>query len=345
MNDLLHNLSIVLPPIGQIFLTILIGGVVFRLRFFERILGLLRIPCQDMAIHGLLSKAILWVTLPSLLFAKLAYQRDVNATFPGWYWLPLIAMGVLLFGAGVGYLTSFFLPNEHRYRPLLICMTAFKNSGYLPLALVRGIFPEYPQLDVLVMIYILGVSPFLWSVSPAVMRDQPMTSIPWRKLINPPLVGILLGFVAMLSGFSDMLAHHTIAGYDARTAILLPFLGLGESTLMLILLVLGGTLASMLPGQLMHSRFVGLLVFSKLLLVPACGLLLIPYLGLSPEKAILVAVMCMSPPAINLTIQAREYATKEISEIVHEGVLFNYLFAGITLTVFVTLARMILIPA
>lgn len=116
----------------------------------------------------------------------------------------------------------------------------------------------------------------------------------------------------------------------------------GEATIPLVLLVLGGTLAMLPTGGHRNVRLVAALVAAKLVIVPGLALLVIPLLGLSAQIAIVMMVAAMQPPALNLAVQAKEFAAPKAQELINEGLFFSYLASVITLTAFLSILKMIL---
>ena len=87
---------------------------------------------------------------------------------------------------------------------------------------------------------------------------------------------------------------------------------------------------------------VAALVAAKLVIVPGLALLVIPLLGLSAQIAIVMMVAAMQPPALNLAVQAKEFAAPKAQELINEGLFFSYLASVITLTAFLSILKMIL---
>ena len=182
----LHILLTVLKPVAWLTTLVVTGYAIFRWKLARR------------QLHTLLSKAVLYVTLPALLLAKLTQATHLLETHTDWYWLPLSAAAIYGTGAALGLVLSRVVPDAGRHKALFAVMCGFHNAGYLPLVIVREVFPEYPNLDVLVMIYVLGASPLLWSISPMVLSHGKTGRISLWKVLNPPILAVLAGFVAMM---------------------------------------------------------------------------------------------------------------------------------------------------
>ncbi len=191
-----------------------------------------------------ISTFLVRVALPVYLFTKIL-ESDPSVLTSSWIF-PLAA--VLVSGAGILLAAPVFalLPFEGKERRAGIAMSAFGNSAYIPLAMIE-LFPlTLPMVAerfgtsapaLYVGSFVLIFSPLLWSIGNYLITAQRGFSL--RHLINPPLVGIILGFVGVASGASEpllneqLLVHHLYAGLRQ----------IGLTTLPLILFSLGGMIA------------------------------------------------------------------------------------------------------
>ena len=143
----------------------------------------------------------------------------------------------------------------------------------------------------------------------------------------------------MMCGLGTWMESVPVGRYDLAFVVLAPLGVIGELTIPLALFVLGGVLARLPVARPRAPRLVATLIGVKLILMPILGLAVIPLLGLKPAIAIVIIVACMQPPAVNLTVQAREFATEETAERVGESLLATYLVATVTLTLFLTILK------
>jgi predicted permease len=290
-------------------------------------------------VHAVISKAVLYVFLPMLLFATLAQSGDLLERYPRWYVLPLSAWMLYGTGALIGLGLGAVLMRERKDRPLCAVMSGFNNSGYLPLAIIAGVFPQMKTLPVLVMIYVIGSATMLWSVGPAVFGGGGLRWANVRKVLNPPIVAVLCGFAAMVAGLGPWLEGIPVGGVNLARLTLTPLAWLGGTAPYLILVVLGGILAKLPSAALTKRRFVATVILSKLIALPLLGLLIIPRLGLDAHLALVLMVQTMQPPALNLSVQAREFGDPPAQALVGEGLLFTYVTSAATLTLFLTILK------
>ena len=80
----------VLYPLAKMGAIIACSYLVFKFQFVSY------------SIHNLLSKSVLYVTLPMLLVAELIIATDLLDKYPDWYWLPVIAIAVMCVSGAIG---------------------------------------------------------------------------------------------------------------------------------------------------------------------------------------------------------------------------------------------------
>ncbi len=327
--DTFHIFLVVIRPILEMTAVVLFAYLLVKKKWLS------------LRLHGLMSKTVLYVCLPLLLFAKLAGATDLLARYPRWYLLPLSAWIIYAAGALIGLGVAMLALRKRQERTVCAIMSGFHNAGYLPLVIMVEVFGEAPHLDVLVMIYVIGSATMLWTVSPAALGGGGLRWSNLRKVINPPIIAVLCGLGAMLLGLGGWLETIPVGRWNLSVLLLTPMALIGEAAIPLILMVLGGILAQLPTAVWKNRRFVTTVVLSKLVALPLIGLLVIPRLGLDPHLALVLMVATMTPPALNLTVQAREFGDETTRELVGEGLLFTYLASVLTLTLFLTVVKMI----
>jgi malate permease and related proteins len=319
---------VVIQPIAKTTGVVLFAYIVFRRNWLSA------------RVHGWMSKTVLYVTLPMLLFAKLAKASDLLARYPRWYILPISAWCIYSTGALIGLGIGWLVLRRREDRAICSVMCGFHNAGYLPLVVVTGVFGEVANLDVLVMIFVIGAATLLWSAGPVIMGGGRLHVANLRKVFNPPIIAVLCGLGAMLLGLGPWLEGFPLGQQNLGFWILTPLELIGQCAIPLILMVLGGMLAKLPGAAWKNRRFVSTLVLVKLVIMPILAIIIIPRLGLDPHLALVLMVQAMMPPALNLSVQSREFGTAEAEALVGEGLFFAYLGSVVTLTVFLTILKM-----
>jgi|GEM_PF-4696263 len=327
--EFLHVLAAVVLPLLRLMALAGASYALFRFRILP------------FAFHRMLSKFVLYAALPALLFAKLAQTSD-RSDLGAWAWLPLCAVAIVAVGGALGFLASRTLPDQGRDRALCTVLCAFQNASYLPLPIVWGVFPDHPDLDVLVMIFLIGLSPLLWSIGPAVFAGKRGQGLRLDKMLNPPILAILAGAAAMFLGLGEFLRSIPVGDYTLNDLTLRPLELLGRTSVYLVLIVLGGQLARIDPGRAGHRRLAATVVLTKLVALPVLGLLVVPHLGFGTAITIVLAVETMQPTALNVTIQAKEFAPPEVEPVVSKVLFWEYLVSAGTITVFLTILKLLI---
>jgi hypothetical protein len=184
------------------------------------------------------------LALPIYLFSKIL-ESDPEVLTSSWIF-PLAA--IIISGVGILLATPVFaiLPFHGKQQRAGVALSSFGNSAYIPLAMIE-LFPlTLPMVAerfgtsapaLFVGSYVLIFSPLLWSVGNYLVTAQ--RGFSFRNLINPPLIGIILGFIGIASGAAgplldeQLFVHHVYAGIKQ----------IGLTTLPLILFSLGGMIA------------------------------------------------------------------------------------------------------
>lgn len=269
----------ILNILAPVFLIIVLGWVLSHAGFLSR--GAL----QEV------NRLTYWFGLPALLFHRLAAASPefgdvagmlaalIAATVIGiaagacaaWVMgLPRPAVGTFIQGVFRGNLAFIGLP---------VVLYAFAGTGVSGAAESSALLAFGP----LVVIYnILAVAVLLVSV-PQAGAAGPLRRALYGLVSNPILLSCLAGVAFSLAGWS-------LPGLVERTLA-----ALGQMALPLALLCIGGALYwTRVRG---HLRWAGAAAVLKVGVLPAVGLVLAWWLGLSPEHTRIVGILLACPAA------------------------------------------------
>lgn len=329
-------------PVATLALVALSGFIFFRA------------TDQGAATLNALSGLVIYVFLPCLMVAKLCRESSL-AVFEGWYWLPIAAVVYVGCGFAIGFLISLVFPAAERgLRPLFANMVAFQNAGYVPLPIVACLFPGNDRMLALVMLFVVGISPLLWLVSPAIVSGRFGRGFRITEVLTPPLSAILVALALLWAGLPGRLERIAVGESNLLTVVLAPFELGGQAAIPTILVVLGGMLAHLLKERPVHAAsahpfvrdwlFPSLLALARLVLVPAIGFAVLPRLGLPAAITVILLIETMTPTALALSVQVRAYGTEEQSALVGRGLLFTYVGSVITLPIWLGLYKLAIEP-
>jgi predicted permease len=323
-------------PLGTILVPCLLGA------------GLLKLKIIDQKAVDVLTRLVVQVFVPCLIFSKVVGEfRPGTAEYAGWYWMPLVALVsislVLLMSAGVSRLVC---PPINR-RPFTI-MLGFQNAGYFPLVILAGLYGQNPEtapfLDrtlVLLFLFILGQSPLMWVLSVAIIRKTRNPgngagangngAAKWTEILTMPFLSSVTAICICLSGAPQRIPPEWLA------ACLNPLSILGDCAVPVIMISLGGMLASLEFDGQFARREIGIAAIIRLIGLPALAFGLLGFLlarEIIPMAwAVLLFVQTMTPTATNIAVIARRYGSPEASIYLNRGLLILYLACLVTIPI------------
>ncbi|RKY39137.1 MAG: hypothetical protein DRP75_02980 [Candidatus Omnitrophota bacterium] len=271
-----------------------------------------------------LSRLIVEISLPALIFSRLLLQFKFNL-FPHWWFFPLFSFFLTFLGLGIGYLFLKLSPPFAQKREFL-SLIGFQNAGYLPLALATTLFPPHKadQMFIYIFLFLLGFNALLWSFGVHLLS-------PFKKkmrmvnLFTPPLLAtlsaLLLIFLNLRRFFPSLL--------------LKPLQIVGECTVPLGLMVIGGSLAFVSPQARIKKGILMNLILAKLIALPLLVFLLIICLKPEPLIGFLMLIESGVPSATSLSIIAKHYSAD--CDFVNQSIFFTHLLSLFTLPLFLTL--------
>jgi len=330
----MFNLSFITTLWGMLQIIILggIGFVLAKRRFLD-----------DKGL-SILSKLIIELTLPLLIFSQLLEGFSFRG-YRNWWWFPLFSIAITLMGFGIGKLLVLCYP-DIKDRRGFISLIGFQNSGYLPLVLIAAIFSPYQaqQLFIYLFLFLMGFNLVIWSLGVWYLiqpdgqsATQPSKGIisQWFKLqkikdfelakfFSPPVVATVVSLILVAVGLNRIVPKE----------LMKPLKMLGECTMPLAMLVVGGNLA-MIPITRIDKKAVSYLVFAKLVLLPFLAFVVILFWRPEPAIGFLIIAQAAMPSATSLSLIARHYKIEE--GMINQGVLITHLVSIITIPLFLVL--------
>ena len=152
--------------LAKIFFVALIAGLLIRKKILPQ------------SFIQILSRLTVNVLLPCLIFSNiLQHFEPWQLSF--WWVIPLISVAMI--GIGVGAAAIFFageLPEKKNMLPL----AGMQNAGYLVLPLGKILYPEqFDEFSLYCFLYILGMTPILWSVGKVLTTKGSNSSLNLRR--------------------------------------------------------------------------------------------------------------------------------------------------------------------
>ncbi|MCM8780129.1 MAG: AEC family transporter [Candidatus Omnitrophica bacterium] len=309
----LESVRVTLTAVIQVFLLGGLGYLMVRKKFLS-----------DTALEEL-SKLILNITLPLLIFSQLLVKFSF-VQYPDWWIFPLISISITGVGLIVGRIFSIFIKGEQN-KAQFSSLIAFQNSGYLPLALIGVLLPKEKAeaMFIYLFLFLIGFNLTLFSFGVYMLTLSKADKFNLITFFNnPPVISALAGLLTVFLGLNK-----TIPAF-----LIKPFNILGECTLPLAILVVGGNLAQIHLSRILKKEMF-LLVFAKLILLPLLGLFLILKLGLSELLGLLILIELAVPSAMNLAVIIRHYKKEDL--LISQGIFLSHVLSVITVPIFLSL--------
>ncbi len=280
------SLSEVLSAVLPVFCLVLAG------------VGLRRARWLTEEADATLLRLVVQVMTPCLIVDKVlgnrALHRPENLLIP-----PLVGFGGIALGIGVCWLVRRHVGLRTEPEQRTFALTAgLQNYSYVPFPLVLVLFAGHPDTLGVLFVHNLGVDIAMWTLG-LVTLGHATGPGEWRKLVNPPLVAILLSLAINAVG-GDRWVPRPLA----ITASML-----GACTFPLGIMLAGAMVAD-LVRQLHPTRAVGTVAWSAILrlgVVPALLLGIARILPCSVELKRVLVVQAAMPAGVFPIVLARLY--------------------------------------
>ncbi|MDD5238709.1 MAG: AEC family transporter [Candidatus Omnitrophica bacterium] len=275
-----------------------------------------------------LSRLVIEITLPLMIFCQLV--KDFRFyLYPDWWVFPLISIVITIAGLLLGMIFMGLIKGP-AHKLQFLSLVSFQNAGYLPLALAASLLsPEKTDtLFIYLFLFLLGFNLVIWSFGVYLLTFTRTKRFELGSLFSPPVIATLFSLVFIFFGLNKIVPDFIIK----------PLKAVGDCTLPLAMLVVGGSLAQIRLSHI-ETKGVLLILLAKLVILPALGLLLI-FKFRPPELiGLLIIIQLAMPPATSLSLIMRHYKKEDL--LISQGVFFGHLISIITLPLFLSLYFMI----
>lgn len=301
------------------------GSAVIQI-FLLGILGYFLTKKNILGEEGLntISRLTLDITLPFLIFSQLIKDFSFNG-YVNWWVFPLLSMAITILGLAVGFVFSWLIKGS-QHKAQFLSLVGFQNSGYLPLALIAALLP--PELAAPVFIYLFlflfGFNLVMFSLGVYILAHSKEKKFELVSLFSPPVIACVLGLAGVYLGLPKVMPE----------MVLNPLRMIGDCTLPLAMIVVGGNLASV---HLKHIDIKAMiyLVLAKLVVLPLIGLWFVTAYHLPHMVALLIILQLAAPPATTLTVIARHYKKEDL--LISQGIFFGHILSLISIPVFLSI--------
>jgi len=271
---------------------------------------------------------VIKIFLPLFMFTEIV-QRFSLERFPNWWMFPLLSVLVTAVGLGAGYLVL-RVDDGIKHPREFLSLTAFQNSGYLPLPLVAALLPRgnADTMFIYIFLFLLGFNMTMFSLGTFLLNPQPTRRFSARKMFSPPVLAILTALLVAICG----------AGRFIPQALIKPAELLGRCAIPLSLLVVGGNLALM-HIEKGNRRSMTLALLVKLVFLPFFFLCVIVLLRPPPLVSLLLVLQAAMPPAVSLSVVCRSQDCGD--KLVSPAIFYGHIASIITIPIVLALFRIL----
>jgi predicted permease len=210
---------------------------------------------------------------------------------------PVVGFGSLALGMLLALAAARFLPQREKAgRRTFAATVGIYNYSYIPVPLAALLFSGTATTGVL-FVHNVGVEIGMWTLG--VMLFTGKSAADWRKIVNAPLVAILLALALNFSGVNQFLPQ----------SLLIAIRWLGQCAIPMALILIGAVVADYLHE--FHADFgwrtIALAVLLRLGLLPVLFLLIARYLPASTELKQVLVLQAAMPSAVFPIVMSRHY--------------------------------------
>lgn len=241
------------------------------------------------------------VLLPCLIFSNIIINFHPEK-FKIWMVVPLSA--VLMVATGLLFAIILFWPhiNEKRY---LFAPAALQNAGYLILPIGKFLYPnQFDEFAMYCFLYILGISPLLWSMGKFLVSSGPEDKLTIKALFTPPFVANISAIIIVLLKLRWLVPDVVVNSTDL----------LGSAAVPVATFILGAVLGSITFSMKDLIADCTKVLTVRLLLVPIATILVLLVTGLHKNYPLLCNLLVLqssSSPATAIMLQVKHYGGKE----------------------------------
>ena len=223
-----------------------------------------------------LSTLVVWVFLPATSFNSFSTNFTVKYITEKYDIFLSSAVAVIIIATGAFFLSKLLTRDSYR-RAVYTYSFTVPNSGYMGLPLTQAIFGSGMLINVL--IFALPINIYLYTIGYCSLIKSKLT---FKKLINPPLIAIVIGAIVGLSGLK--------LPYFVSDFLSVASSPMGPCTM----LILGMALSEYKFSKLVKNPMNYVVALFRLVIIPAVFVSIFKLLGL--ENVIMPALIVYSMP-------------------------------------------------
>jgi len=271
-----------------------------------------------------LSELTINITLPFLIFCQLIKEFSFSL-YPNWWIFPLISLAITIFSLIIGCIFVGLIRGTEQKLQFL-SLTAFQNSGWLPLVLIAALLPSEKAGPMLIylFLFLIGFNAVMFSLGMYLLSFPGEKKFQVKSLLSAPVISTIISLLFVSFGWAKFVPQFVYS----------PLKMVGDSTMPLAMLVVGGSLAKIHLGRI-DKKAMFLLSLVKLVILPLLGLWLIIKFKVPDLVGLLIILQLAVPSATTLSSIIR--ITRKEDFLVTQGIFISHLASIITLPLLLSL--------
>lgn len=294
--------------------------------FILGVLGYYLVKKNILSHSGLeaLSRLVIQIIFPALIITQLLANFSFSL-YPNWWIFPLISLAITLASLVLGVILL-KLAKLKNNKLQFLSLVSFQNSGYLPLALAAAMFTgtQLSNIFIYIFLFLLGFDLVAWSLGIYMLTYEKETRFKLQHIFSPPVIASILTLILIALELNKFIP----------AAIFKPIQIIGNCTLPLALMVVGGNIA-LVQLKNIDKKGLGFFLLGKLIILPALGLWIVLKLGLPQLFGFLIVMQLAMPSATSLSVIMRRYNKEDA--LISQGVFFSHVISLITIPIFLGL--------
>ena len=308
----LENFKITGLAMIQIFILGALGYILIKKKLFSHA-GL-----------DALSRLVIQVIFPALIFTQLLANFNFTI-YPNWWIFPLISLVITVAGLVLGLiLLKLIRLKTHKLQ--FLSLVGFQNSGYLPLAMVAGMFSgqELSNIFIYIFLFLLGFDLVAWSLGIYMLTYEKQARFKLQSIFSPPVITDLVTLLLIALGLNKFIP----------ACVFKPVQMVGNCTLPLAMLVVGGNIA-LVELKNINKKAVFFFLLGKLIILPVLGIWVVLKFNLPQLFGFLIVMQLAMPSATSLSVIIRRYNKEDT--LISQGVFFSHIISLLTIPLFLSI--------
>lgn len=237
------------------------------------------------------SQFIIDILYPILIFHSIVSNFEVEQ-LPQLWMLPFLGFGAVLFGGITGIvLRKGVKTDNENIRKTFHHFCAISNYGFLPILILGDLWggPAIAKL----FFFNLGTEIGFWTIGIGTLSGKIKGEV--KNLISPNIIVLIFALTITLSGLSRFIPDIVLQITDRASVVPVP-----------LMLILVG--AGMYPfPKMLQKRDLAYLSFVRLILLPACLILIIYFLPIPMETKKIPYIVALMPVPVSSSIMTHRF--------------------------------------